>query len=32
METGLQNDFWHQMWASGVVGFHQPEVNAYLKA
>lgn len=28
----MQNDFWHQMWASGVVGFHQPEVNAYLKA
>lgn len=27
----MQNEFWHDMWASGVVGFHQPEVNAYLK-
>lgn len=27
----MQNEFWHQMWASGVVGFHQPEVNSYLK-
>lgn len=31
LETGLQSDFWHKMWASGVVGFHQPAVNSYLQ-
>lgn len=27
MEAG----FWHKMWASGVVGFHQADINAFLK-
>ena len=28
----MKAEFWHDMWASGVVGFHQGEVNNYLKA
>lgn len=27
----MEANFWHQMWNSGVVGFHQPDVNHYLK-
>jgi len=27
----MEADFWHKMWNSGVVGFHQPDVNHYLK-
>ena len=27
----MEANFWHDMWASGVVGFHQPDVNSYLK-
>jgi len=27
----MEANFWHDMWASGVVGFHQPEVNSFLK-
>ncbi|QBZ83787.1 Thiopurine S-methyltransferase [Hydrogenovibrio crunogenus] len=27
----MEADFWHQMWRSGRVGFHQPDVNAFLK-
>lgn len=26
----MQATFWHEMWASGVVGFHQTEVNPFL--
>lgn len=28
----MQADFWHEMWASGEVGFHQKQVNAFLQA
>lgn len=28
----MQADFWHAMWESGVVGFHQTEINGYLRA
>lgn len=27
----MQADFWHDMWASGVVGFHQQEINRFLR-
>lgn len=27
----MEADFWHQMWRSGRVGFHQPQVNAFLR-
>lgn len=27
----MNADFWHEMWASGVVGFHQKEINAFLQ-
>ena len=27
----MEANFWHDMWKSGVVGFHQPDVNQYLK-
>ncbi|WP_040727758.1 thiopurine S-methyltransferase [Thiomicrorhabdus sp. Kp2] len=27
----MEANFWHDMWASGVVGFQQPDVNGYLK-
>ncbi|BBP44146.1 thiopurine S-methyltransferase [Thiosulfativibrio zosterae] len=27
----MQADFWHAMWQSGQVGFHQPDINAFLK-
>lgn len=27
----MEANFWHNMWASGVVGFHQPDINVYLK-
>ncbi|GAB6070980.1 thiopurine S-methyltransferase [Thiomicrorhabdus hydrogeniphila] len=27
----MEANFWHKMWNSGVVGFHQPDVNHYLK-
>lgn len=27
----MQAQFWHDMWDSGVVGFHQEDINAYLK-
>lgn len=27
----MQADFWHAMWASGVVGFHQTDINASLQ-
>ncbi|WP_373017682.1 thiopurine S-methyltransferase [Thiomicrorhabdus sp.] len=27
----MQADFWHDMWESGVVGFHQTEINAFLQ-
>lgn len=27
----MEADFWHQMWRSGRVGFHQAKVNAFLK-
>lgn len=26
----MQADFWHDMWASGEVGFHQKQVNVFL--
>ncbi len=26
----MQANFWHDMWASGVVGFHQADMNAFL--
>lgn len=26
----MEADFWHQMWRSGRVGFHQSNVNAFL--
>jgi len=26
----MQANFWHDMWARGVVGFHQAEMNAFL--
>ncbi len=26
----MQANFWHDMWASGVVGFHQAEMNEFL--
>lgn len=26
----MQANFWHDMWASGKVGFHQAEMNAFL--
>ncbi|MBN2865130.1 MAG: thiopurine S-methyltransferase [Thiotrichales bacterium] len=27
----MQAEFWHKMWASGVVGFHQSEINEFLR-
>ncbi|MBD3755003.1 MAG: thiopurine S-methyltransferase [Gammaproteobacteria bacterium] len=27
----MQADFWHDMWESGVVGFHQTEINGFLQ-
>lgn len=27
----MQADFWHQMWESGVIGFHQSDINAFLQ-
>jgi len=27
----MEAKFWHDMWDSGVVGFHLPDVNGYLK-
>ena len=27
----MQADFWHAMWQSGQVGFHQADINAFLK-
>lgn len=27
----MQAEFWHDMWASGVVGFHQQEINRFLR-
>lgn len=27
----MQAEFWHKMWDSGVVGFHQTEINAFLQ-
>jgi thiopurine S-methyltransferase len=27
----MEADFWHDMWESGIVGFHQADINAYLK-
>jgi len=27
----MKADFWHDMWASGVVGFHQSEINDFLR-
>jgi len=27
----MEANFWHDMWATGVVGFHQPDINRYLK-
>lgn len=26
----MEADFWHDMWESGEVGFHQKEINAFL--
>lgn len=28
----MQAEFWHAMWGSGKVGFHQDEINPYLKS
>jgi len=28
----MQAGFWHDMWFSGVVGFHQSEINEFLQA
>ncbi|WP_019894178.1 thiopurine S-methyltransferase [Hydrogenovibrio halophilus] len=28
----MQADFWHQMWHSGRVGFHQADINRFLQA
>ncbi|KUJ71751.1 thiopurine S-methyltransferase [Thiomicrospira sp. WB1] len=28
----MQADFWHQMWHSGRVGFHQTEINRFLQS
>lgn len=27
----MQAEFWHEMWESGVVGFHQREINQFLR-
>lgn len=27
----MQADFWHAMWASGAVGFHQSDINGFLR-
>ncbi|BBP45174.1 thiopurine S-methyltransferase [Thiosulfatimonas sediminis] len=27
----MQAAFWHEMWAGGVVGFHQQEINRFLR-
>lgn len=27
----MQADFWHEMWESGVVGFHQQVINEFLR-
>lgn len=27
----MEANFWHDMWSSGVVGFHQSEINGFLK-
>ena len=27
----MDADFWHDMWASGEVGFHQKQINAFLE-
>ncbi|WP_127471253.1 thiopurine S-methyltransferase [Thiomicrorhabdus aquaedulcis] len=27
----MDADFWHKMWQSGVVGFHQADINAFLR-
>lgn len=27
----MEAQFWHEMWDSGVVGFHQADINEYLK-
>ena len=27
----MQPEFWHKKWDSNQIGFHQPEVNAYLQ-
>lgn len=28
----MDKDFWHAMWSSGRVGFHQSEINTFLKS
>lgn len=28
----MKSDFWHDMWASGKVGFHQSDINEFLLA
>jgi len=28
----MEADFWHGMWASGKIGFHQADINTYLKS
>lgn len=27
----MQAEFWHKMWESGVVGFHQSDINEFLR-
>lgn len=27
----MEHDFWHQRWSEGRIGFHQAEVNTFLK-
>ena len=28
----MKSEFWHQRWKENQIGFHQPEINSYMKA
>ncbi len=28
----MEHDFWHQKWSEGRIGFHQADINPYLKS
>ena len=28
----MKSEFWHQRWQENQIGFHQPEINSYMKA